>query len=65
MTTQLFSRFMLSSLVLSLLLLSAGCSSRGADQWTAKRPKTYPVQGVVLHKGKPVDGATVVFNSAA
>lgn len=65
MTTQSFSRFILSSFVLSLLLLSVGCSSRGADQWTAKRPKTYPVQGVVLHKGKPVDGATVVFNSAA
>lgn len=52
-------------LVLPLLLLTAGCSSRASDEWTAKRPKTYPAQGVVLHKGKPVDGATVVFNSAA
>lgn len=52
-------------LVLSFILLMLGCSSHGQDQWTAKRPKTYPVEGVVLHNGKPVDGATVVFNSTA
>ncbi len=65
MTTQSFSRLILSSVILPLLLLTVGCSSRTSDEWTAKRPKTYPAQGVVLHKGKPVDGATVVFNSVA
>jgi hypothetical protein len=55
---------LLSCLALASLLATVGCSSGGGDQWTAQRPKTYPVQGVVRFKGKPVDGATVVFNSA-
>lgn len=43
------------------LLLVMGCSS--GDEGPAGRPKTFPVDGVVLHNGKPVEGATVVFNS--
>lgn len=62
---RLASGSMLFSLLLPLLLLTAGCSWQAGDEWTARRPRTYPVEGVVLYQGKPVDGATVVFNSAA
>jgi len=37
------------------LALLAGCSSEPA------RPKTYPVTGTVTMKGRPLDGARVVF----
>lgn len=36
-------------------ILAAGCSSSG-------RPEVAPAKGVVTHKGKPVGGATVIFN---
>jgi len=43
------------------LLFVLGCSS--SDDGVAGRPKTYPVDGLVLYNGNPVEGATVVFNS--
>jgi len=48
--------------VLTLLSLP-GCSWKTKDKWTEARPKVYPVQGVVLYKGAPVEGAVVVFRS--
>ncbi len=36
---------------------SVGCNS--SEQ--ANYPKTYPVSGIVTHKGSPVEGATVMF----
>ncbi len=52
----------MASGILGMLLLAVGCSSH--DSSVPGRQKTYPVEGVVLYKGKPVEGATVVFNSS-
>lgn len=56
-------RMVFLGLVIPALLLTLGCSSPSDDPWAAQRPKTYPVEGVVFYQGKPVEGATVVFNS--
>ncbi len=49
--------------VLGLLLagLSVGCGG-GADPEKGREPRT-PVSGVVMHDGKPVEGATVMLHS--
>ncbi len=44
----------------SLILGISGCSS-GTDPNKAKRPKVYPVTGVVTLAGQPVDKAVVIF----
>lgn len=46
----------------SVLALS-GCGGAKEDEWSAKRPKTYKVQGKVTYNGQPVDGAIVSFQS--
>ena len=42
------------------LFVIAGCSSGKVDA-----PTTVPVSGTVMYKGKPVEGATVIFRSDA
>lgn len=46
---------------LLLIVVGVGCA-RGRRP---ELPKTYPVTGVVSSEGKPVPGATVMFNPAA
>jgi len=51
-----------TAVVLSVLLLSAGCSRR-PDAWQRAQPQTFAVTGVVTARGAPVENATVVFLS--
>jgi hypothetical protein len=46
--------------VLALVVTDAGCSKRRGN-----RPQTFPVTGVVTMGGKPLAGATVMFNPVA
>lgn len=46
-----------------LLVLAGGCGRRVEDKWTRARPKVYPATGIVLYQGKPVEAATVMFES--
>ena len=45
--------------------LMGGCARHHEDKWTRARPATYRVTGRVEMQGKPVDGAKVVFHTAA
>ncbi len=47
---------MLRSTLAIVLLSFLGCGSG-----TTPRPKTYPVSGKILHKGKAISGATISF----
>lgn len=38
-----------------------GCSGRHTDKWRVGLPTPVPAAGTVTYKGKPLDGATVVF----
>ncbi|MFH1301831.1 MAG: hypothetical protein ABIK07_12290 [Planctomycetota bacterium] len=52
--------------LLFILLTAIGCtacSGTTEDKWTKDRPKTYPVTGTVTFEGKPLEGATIVFQS--
>ncbi len=48
------------ALVVALAVSSSGCFS-GDDRWTKDLPETVEASGVVLLKGEPVEGASVVF----
>ena len=50
-------------MAISLLCCIAGCGDSADDQWTEKRPQTYPVQGRMLYNGEPLADATVSFTS--
>lgn len=57
-------RTLIPTMVLLPLALGAvGCGYRGTDERVKRRPHTYPVTGVVMLAGEPVEGATVVFVS--
>jgi hypothetical protein len=45
--------------------LLGGCGRQREDKWTRARPATFRVTGRVEMQGKPVDGAKVVFRTAA
>lgn len=47
-------------MLLMATLVAPGCG-RQADAWRAKRPKTFPVTGIVSLDGSPVEGAMVTF----
>lgn len=49
------------ALILSTVLLIAGCGGTTTDRWTEGRPKTTPACGVVNYKGRGVEGASVSF----
>ncbi|HWL07938.1 MAG TPA: hypothetical protein VNQ76_06020 [Planctomicrobium sp.] len=40
------------------LFVGMGCGSNGVE-----KPATFPVSGVVIYQGKPVEGATVAFST--
>tara|TARA_R110002111_G_scaffold261826_1_gene335769 strand:+ start:27062 stop:27520 length:459 start_codon:yes stop_codon:yes gene_type:complete len=49
-----------------ILLMTIGCTACSGpteDKWTKDRPKTYPVTGTVTFEGKPLEAATIVFQS--
>ncbi len=55
----------LASMVLMLVWLFSGCARQQDDKWTRARPPTFRVTGRVEMQGQPVDGAKVVFLTAA
>lgn len=54
------------ALVIALVgWLLGGCAGQQEDKWTRARPATFRVTGRVEMRGDPVDGAKVVFHTAA
>lgn len=49
-------------LVAGCLVAAGGCSGRWGDKWRSLMPPTYPAAGTVTYRGKPLEGATVVFH---
>lgn len=50
----------------TLILAGApGCSRQAEDEWTRRRPKTFPAGGTVLVGGKAVEGVKVQFERPA
>ena len=45
-----------------VLLVAAGLSAVGCSSKDDDRPERVPVRGAVTYKGKPVEGASVVFS---
>lgn len=50
-----------SSVIALAVVVAVGCSKVN-DKWSAARPKVSPGGGIVNYKGKPVEGATLVFS---
>jgi hypothetical protein len=54
--------FILGWVVASGVLPMIGCSNTWSDRWRRTMPATYASSGTVTFRGKPLDGATVIFH---
>lgn len=50
------------TLLSAVMMMAVGCSGRLADKWRRLMPATHAATGSVAYKGKPLEGATVVFH---
>lgn len=46
----------------TVVTIAGGCTGRWNDPWKQKMPRTYAASGSVTYRGKPLEGATVVFH---
>lgn len=51
-----------AAVIAVVMTVTGGCTGRWGDPWKAKMPRTYAASGTVTYRGKPLEGATVVFH---
>lgn len=53
---------LMAAMLAAMVTMAVGCSGRSGDKWRRMMPATYTATGSVTYKGKPLEGATVVFH---
>ncbi len=54
--------FLLAVVGMAACMQATGCSNTWNDRWRRMMPPTYAAGGTVTYRGKPLDGATVIFH---
>lgn len=48
--------------ITTAVTMAGGCAGSWHDRWKRSMPRLYRTSGAVTYRGKPLDGATVVFH---